>query len=287
MKKDLFLVALIFIFSASFAHAEYKGTYGSVTDSRDGYTYKTVKIGSQEWFAENLRTTKFKDGTDIPNGDSADPNSMEVKDRVFWYNPNGDAKNVAIYGRLYSFYAASKGICPTGWHAATDLDWAIMEMALGMSPEDVVGQHFNNRRGGAQKIADKLKATSDLWPESTGTNESGFNALPAGYRTLEENNHPKWQYIGERAYFLTTTLGPSVKVYDGYKPLDRPIRRNFEPNRTSVTRDSNIPNGYGFAVRCVKGDEFPLERQMEVREKGGKKGGKREGKKGGKKRGKE
>ena len=71
---------------------------------------------------------------------------MDEEDRVFWFNPNGDEKNVATYGRLYTFYAAIKGICPEGWHAADDLDWAIMEMALGMSAEDVTGHHFQNRR---------------------------------------------------------------------------------------------------------------------------------------------
>ena len=279
MKKNLFLIALVFIFYASFAQAEYKGSYGSVTDSRDGYTYKTVKIGEQEWFAENLRTTKFQDGSDLPNGDDADLQSIDEEARIFWFNPNGDAKNVATYGRLYTFHAAIKGICPTGWHAAEDLDWAILEMALGMSAADATGNHFHNSRGEDKKVGDKLKATSKDWPESTGTNESGFNILPAGYRSLEEGGHPKWDYFGERAYFLTTTLGPKGKVYNKTNPLDRTIRRNFEANRGRIMRDSNIPVGYGFAVRCVKGDNYPLDRQMEIREKGGQK----EGNKGGKK----
>ena len=281
MKKGLFLIALIFIFSASFAQAEYKGKYGSVTDSRDGYTYKTVKICEQEWFAESLRTTKYRDGSDIPNGDTLDLNSMNEEDRVFWFNPNGDEKNVAIYGRLYTYGAAIKGICPNGWHAGTDLDWVIMEMALGMPVEDATGHHFQPRRGNSTKIGDKLKATSDKWPKSTGTNESGFNALPAGYRTIEEGGHPRWQYFGERAYFLTTTKGPEGVYFEVDKPLDRQIRRNFEPNRASVTRDSNIPMGYGFQVRCVKGDNFPLEKQR--RPKGSKKGKGKDKGKGGKK----
>ena len=271
MKKDLFLAALIFIFSVSVAQAEFKGTYGSVTDARDGYTYKTVKIGEQEWFAENLRTTKYKDGTDIPNGDTLDLNSMDEDDRVFMFNPNGDEKNVAVYGRLYTYGAAIKGICPDGWHAATDADWMIMELTLGISVAEATGHHFQPNRGSAQKVGDKLKSTSADWPGSTGTNESGFSILPAGYRTIEEGGHPRWHYFGERAYFLTTTKGPDGKYFEVDKPLDRQIRRNFEPNKASITRDSNIPMGYGFAVRCVKGDNFPIERQRAA--KGGDKGG--------------
>lgn len=69
-------------------------------------------------------------------------------------------------------------------------------------------------------------------------------------------------YFEERAYFLVNTRGPEGVFYDGTKPLDRIIRRNFELGKVAINRDSNIPIGYGNSVRCVEGDYFPAELQQ-------------------------
>jgi len=233
--------------------------FGSMTDERDGTVYKTIKIGEQTWFAENLKTTQYKDGSDIPLGHGVDLQALSEEERVFYFNPNADENNVETYGRLYSYAAAIKGICPVGWRVSTDVDWIVMEMELGMSVEEVLGHHFNHSRGA--DLAPKLMATSEFWPESFGTNETGFNILPAGYKTLGEGNHPSYAYFGERAYFLTNSRGPEGVYYNGTRPLDRVIRRNFELGNIAINRDSNIPFGYGFSVRCVEGDYFPAEQQ--------------------------
>lgn len=268
-KIGLLTLSTIAIFGCS-EHAEtgvettadyaFEPVFSSVTDERDGTVYKTIEIGEQLWFAENLNTTQYKDGTPIPLGDDIDVFSFNEEERNFYFNPNGNAENSETYGRLYSYAAAIQGVCPTGWRVASDADWLIMEMALGMSVDDVLGHHFDRGRGA--ELAPKLMATSDVWPESYGTNETGFNVLPAGYKTLAQGSHPSFAFFGERAYFITTSKGPEGVYYDGTKPLDRAIRRNFEPGNIAINRDSNIPMGYGFSVRCVEGDYFPAERQQ-------------------------
>lgn len=145
-------------------------TYGSVSDI-DGNTYKTIQIGTQTWMAENLKTTKYNDGTAIPN----------IKDGTYWGALSTGAycdyynfpAYSAIYGRLYNWYVVastnSQNVCPTGWHVTSDSEWTLLIDYLG--GESVAGY--------------KLKeAGSAHWPDpNTGaTNESGFTALPGGWR---------------------------------------------------------------------------------------------------------
>ena len=94
----------------------------------DGYDYETVQIGEQCWFAENLRTTVYADGTAIP----------EVTANGAWTGLStgaqctydNDAINALIYGRLYNWYAVNNGsgLCPSGWHVPTDEEWKTLEM---------------------------------------------------------------------------------------------------------------------------------------------------------------
>ena len=93
--------------------------FGSVTDA-SGTTYQTLQIGSQEWMAENLRTTKYADGTDIPFVINA---VGESGPHYMIYD--NDFSNVSTYGFLYSGYAImnSPNICPTGWHIPSESEW--------------------------------------------------------------------------------------------------------------------------------------------------------------------
>ena len=97
----------------------------------DGYGYPTVLIGDQCWFAENLRTTVYADGSAIPEvTDSGAWAGLSTGARCDYDN---DASNVATYGRLYNWYAAvdAAGLCPTGWHVPTDDEWTALENFLG------------------------------------------------------------------------------------------------------------------------------------------------------------
>jgi len=144
-------------------------SYGTMTD-QDGNVYKTVKIGTQTWMAENLRTTKYRDGTAIPN----------VTDNTAWfalktgaycsYNNSAKPDTIATYGCLYNWYAVNTGkLAPKGWHVPTDVEWTTLTDYLG--GESVAGG--------------KLKETGTThWnsPNTRVTNETGFTALPGGHR---------------------------------------------------------------------------------------------------------
>ena len=153
----------------------YKISLKGVMDG-DGNVYKTVVIGKQEWFAENLRTSKYNDGTPIPN----------VTDNIQWSNLNtgawayynNDAAYNAKYGKLYNWYAISpttngtKNICPLGWHVPTDAEWTVLTDYLGGT---IVA-------GGKMK---EVGTTNWNSPNTDATNKSGFTGLPGGYRLYD------------------------------------------------------------------------------------------------------
>lgn len=150
-------------------------SYATMTD-QDGNIYKTITIGTQTWMAENLRTTHYRNGKAIPN----------VTDYSTWINLSSGAycnpfntnnlDTIATYGRLYNWYVVSNSnnIVPIGWHVPTDNEWSILI--------DYLGGNGNSR----DSIACwKMKETGILhWTvlDARNTNESGFTALPSGYR---------------------------------------------------------------------------------------------------------
>lgn len=159
--------------------------YGTVTDI-DGNTYKTVTIGSQVWMAENLRTTKFNDGTSIP----LVSNSIEWQNNksygYCWYENNQD-KYENVFGVLYNWHTVdvanngNKSVSPAGWHVPTNEDWKILSDYLG----------------GREVAGGKLKARgTKYWksPNVGATNETGFSALPGGFR----DNQGEFFGFGER-----------------------------------------------------------------------------------------
>lgn len=107
----------------------------TVTDI-DGNTYKTIQIGNQRWMAENLKVTRYRNGTAIPT----------VTSNTDWFNLTTGAycnydnstSDAAIYGRLYNWYAVndSRNIAPTGWHVPSDEEWKTLEKYLGMSQSE-------------------------------------------------------------------------------------------------------------------------------------------------------
>ena len=142
MKKiSILTIVILFTFSLSNLKAQTTGTF---EDSRDGKTYKTVQIGEQVWFAENLA---FK------------------SDRGCWAYDNNE-KNASKYGYLYTWKTA-QNICPNGWHLPSDEEWTILTNYLG--GENVAGEKM--------KIAD---TTQWNYNNIRGTNTSGFSALPGG-----------------------------------------------------------------------------------------------------------
>ncbi len=149
----------------------------------DNYSYGVVEIGNQCWFAENLRTTVYADGSSIPEVTSSPAwSGLNTGARCDY---NNDASTVAAWGRLYNWHAVmdAAGLCPNGWHVPTDGEWIALENYLSANG-------FNGVEGTA------LKSTSgwdDYEGESgNGTDNFGYTALPAGYRT----RHGPFTYAG-------------------------------------------------------------------------------------------
>ena len=155
-------------------------TMGAVTDI-DGNTYRTVTIGTQTWMVDNLKTTKYRDGTIIPNV----TNSWGSLTTGAWCDYNNLAANGIKYGHLYNWYAVndSRNIAPVGWHIPSDAECTILENYLIAHGGNYDGTFTGNK-------LDKSLADTTDWAISTTigapgndlstNNSSGFNALPAG-----------------------------------------------------------------------------------------------------------
>lgn len=163
--------------------------YGSVTDI-DGNTYTTVQIGNQEWMVENLRTTKYNDGSLI----------SKITRPIVWdsciytntpafcyYNNTINADTIKKFGALYNWYVVSlanpKKIAPAGWHVPTDSEWSILEEYLVLNGYNWDGSTTGDKI--AKSLASKLywhtySSTGTIGCDMSTNNRSGFTALPGG-----------------------------------------------------------------------------------------------------------
>lgn len=122
MKNNFFKVIILLIIHNSLSAQE----YGSFKDSKDGKVYKTVKIGNQEWMAQNLNTDKFNNGQSIQKARNINEwKTAGQKKMPIWCYLNFDDKNATLYGRYYNWYAATdtNGIAPEGWHVPNSQEW--------------------------------------------------------------------------------------------------------------------------------------------------------------------
>ena len=218
---------------------------GTVKDA-DGNKYNTVKIGNQVWMVENLKTTKYNDGTPIPN----------VTDNLEWANLTTGAycnydnleSNAATYGRLYNWYAVNTGkLAPAGWHVPTDDDWTILENYLIAN-----GYNYDGTKD-VDKIAKSLCAKTN-WElsDEAGTpgavpennNSSGFTALPGGLRYGAGG----FVGIGKYGHWWSSTEYLENTAYG----------RSLDYNYEGLLRGSNLNYSYsdfkenGFSVRLVR-----------------------------------
>ena len=189
----------------------------------DGNHYHTINVGSQVWMVENLRTTKYNDGTTIPLiSDNAQWDKL-VTPGYGW--PNNDISNKYAYGALYNWYTVNTGkLAPRGWHVPTDSEWTILITFLG-------GDHV----AGA-----KLKETgTSHWKDlnSESNNESGFSALPSGCR----GGGGTYYSFGVCAEFWSSTA---------YNDASSAWYRDLN-NTKSVGRYSN-EKLFGLSIRCIK-----------------------------------
>ncbi len=197
---------------------------GTVKDA-DGNIYHTVTIGKQVWMVENLKTTKFNDGTSIPMVGGIEWRDLSTPGYCWYNNDAGTYK--ATYGAMYNWYAVNTGkLCPTGWHVPTDDEWSILTTYLG----------------GDTAVGGKLKETgTSHWqsPNTGATNETGFTALPGGFRPTAAN----FCDIGNSGRWWSSTMDPYV--------YENVWERIISYNYIEVSRVEDLKQ-YGLSVRCLK-----------------------------------
>ncbi len=200
-----------------------------------GYDYATVLIGDQCWFAENLRSELYLNGDSIPTGlsgsewDNTSSGAVAVygegSSYCFHTSPDGDACDESWslneYGRFYNGYAVGdvRGLCPSGWHVATDGEWVVLTGHLG-----------------EVDAAEQMKTTYGWVDGGNGTNASGFSGLPGGYY----GNDGSSATAGLSAYWYSSSFwGTGAWV------------RQLSSESSGVGRYPTQELGFGFSVRCV------------------------------------
>jgi uncharacterized protein (TIGR02145 family) len=210
-------------------------TYGTMTD-QDGNLYKTVIIGTQEWMAENLRVSSFRNGSPLVNlTSSLDWSAANNISEASWVYYANDSLYNCPYGKLYNKYAVtnnSNGLCPFGWHIPTESEWVTLINYLDFN---AVGGNVPNDAGG------KLKSAGTFFWSGTntgGSNVSGFSALPGGYRS----STGVFLSEGINGYYWTNSNISNSSSY---------YVKVFGNSTESVTSGSGVVTS-GFSVRCVR-----------------------------------
>ena len=208
---------------------------GQITDERDGHIYKTVKIGSQTWMAENL-------------------NYDDSVSQCY----NNELDNCAKYGRLYSWDAAmncrlfesigdcyqhhynnyelgkfSRGVCPTGWHMPSEDEQSILSRLV-----------HNN--------ADAIKSTYGWNNDKNGYDILGLNILPSGSYTQIKNS---WIDVGESSCFWTTLQSAIALSFNSEKSEVVPQKEAFVyciSSQNPMIIDYEAPKSNAYSIRCVK-----------------------------------
>ncbi|MCL2289423.1 MAG: InlB B-repeat-containing protein, partial [Bacteroidetes bacterium] len=223
----------------------------TVTDA-DGNTYNTIKIGNQCWMRENLRTTKFKNGTSITviTDDNTWMNTNSTLTPAMCYY-NNDQANAANYGALYNGRAATGNICPEGWHLPTVNDWNTLKDYLTENEYNWDGTTSGDKA--AKSMASVAPGDKGFWNAATGDgfpgstsdageakrNTSGFSAVPAG---LRENGNGHFNYLGDHACFWSTEHWPGFDQYLYF----------WRINHNAVTFTRNVgQKPAGYSIRCV------------------------------------
>lgn len=211
---------------------------GTVADI-DGNEYPTVIIGNQEWMAENLKVTHYRNGEPIAYpGDAPDQWSNLSTGAYAWYNNNMEWKH--IYGGLYNFYAVvnENGLCPEGWHVPTNEDWTVLMNTIGSD------EPTGNLLKSCRQVESPLETCStsqhprwDYHAQVHGNNHYGFSAVPGGIRGVQGN----YEAMGTNAEFWTSTEIGSGRAW---------ARIILNGSGYAATDDGYMKKG--ISVRCVK-----------------------------------
>jgi uncharacterized protein (TIGR02145 family) len=224
--KNIIIIAALFllILSINLFNSCKKDKESTSVSDVDGNIYKIVTIGNQTWMAENLKTTKYRNGEQIQN--VTDAAQWSYLTTAAYCNYSNNVSNANSYGSLYNWFAVkdSRNIAPLGWHVPTDSEWTILINFLG--GDSIAGA--------------KLKETGlTHWssPNTGATNETGFTSLPSGFR------NDSGDFVSQGLYGLwwsSTEAGGNIAWYRGmhFDGTDAFRNNYYKPN--------------GYSVRCIK-----------------------------------
>jgi uncharacterized protein (TIGR02145 family) len=200
-----------------------KKDYDTFVGDVDGNVYNTVTIGTQVWMKENLRTTRFNDGSAINFiTDNSEWSNSETLGYSLYDN---DIRNKNIYGALYNWNTINTHIlCPVGWHMPSMAEWTIMI----------------DNTGGAMVAGGLLKESgTDHWidPNVGATNETGFSALPGGSRNEEGTFFSKGYY----GHWWSATEDDISSAWSFSLINEYTVIEKYNPSKLM-----------GFSVRCIR-----------------------------------
>lgn len=218
------LLGALILFATACKKKEIKDS--KIVTDFDGNEYGVVTIGTQEWISENLNVSHYNNGDAIPNI-IYDSEWQSLSTGAYCENENSPA-NGSTYGKLYNYFAVvdSRKLCPDGWHVPDENEWQTLVDFLG----------------GYGEAGGKMKTTGTTqWddPNTGATNESGFSALPGGYR----NYNGAFGIIGNSSYWASTTESLANNSYYHYM-LIRYDSDNLNNNE--------YHKRCGYSVRCIK-----------------------------------
>jgi len=187
------------------------------TDSRDGRSYRAVKIGGLIWMAEDL--------------------NYQPRGKSWCYGDSGS--NCGKYGRLYDWDAAMAS-CPTGWHLPSRLEWDKLGQAIGgeRRPSRVENEIDSIDVVNWYGVGKKLKAKEGWNDNGNGSDDYGFSSLPGGYRYYERG---RFNYAGYRSHYWTSTENGDDRAYDRDLYHDEDYLYEYDGDKA-----------YGLSVRCVQ-----------------------------------
>ena len=217
------------------------GKFGECIKDIDGNVYKTVTIGSQTWMAENLKVSKYNDGTSIPNiTDSLEWTKLTTG---AWCNYNNNVSYNSKFGKLYNWYTVSpitngnKNVCPTGWHVPDDNEWSSLISYLGGEKIDV---------GILRENGTNHWTAPDNYT-TTSSNRALFTALPGGLRfgDIKTEIPIKYSslYLEYHGYWWSSTENQdNYYTKASYHTID---------NNNYYRKDIFLKKG-GMSIRCIK-----------------------------------
>ena len=212
----------------------------SIIKDIDGNSYKTVQIGDQLWMAENLKVSRYNDGTNISNISNKTiwKDALKNKKDAWCYYEN-NISNGKIYGKLYNWFVVRlgvnglKNVCPIGWHVPSETEWQVL---------------FNNL-GGIDIAGDKMKEVGfSHWkyPNKNASNIAFFNGLPGGSRNEDGNFHS----LGENGWWWCS----SDYEYSSYNDNVAPDIGLNSNNSNVSTGGEYPPKSWGISIRCIYGN---------------------------------